>query len=199
VCSSGLPIRCKQYRWAIAAHDGLAMDRRDIDAELERITADFHLLLDSAAPAELRRRTDGTKWTNKQLLFHMLFGFILVRVLLPLVKGFGRLPPVVSRGFAAILNAGTRPFHVINYLSALPGGTVLGSRAMARLMDSTIGHLRDRLARESEPTLALAMHFPVGWDPYFKEIMTVAEIYHYPTQHYDHHRRQLTTRRALDT
>jgi DinB superfamily len=174
------------------------MDRRDIDAELERVTADFHLLLDSAAPAELRRPTNGTKWTNKQLLFHMLFGFILVRVLLPLVKGFGRLPPAVSRVFAAILNAGTRPFHVINYLSALPGGAVLGSRAMGRLMDSTIGHLRGRLARESERTLALAMHFPVGWDPYFKEVMTVAEIYHYPTQHYDHHRRQLTTRRALD-
>jgi DinB superfamily len=177
----------------------MAMDRRDIDAELERVTADFHLLLDAANPAELRRPTDGTKWTNRQLLFHMLFGFILVRVLLPLVKGFGRLPPAVSRAFAAILNAGTRPFHVINYLSALPGGTVLGNRALERLMDSTIGHLRGRLARESERTLALAMHFPVGWDPYFKEIMTIADIYHYPTQHYDHHRRQLTTRRALNT
>jgi hypothetical protein len=43
------------------------------------------------------------------------------------------------------------------------------------------------------------MHFPVGWDPYFKDTMTVADVYHYPTQHYDHHRRQLTTRRALDT
>ena len=62
-------------------------------------------------------------WTNEQLLFHMLFGFIVVRVLLLLVKGFGRLPPAFSRAFAAILNAGTRPFHVINYLSALPGGT----------------------------------------------------------------------------
>ena len=174
------------------------MDRRDIDAELERVRADFHRLLDSAARAELRRPTNGTKWTNKQLLFHMLFGFIVVRVLLPLVKGFGRLPPAVSRTFAAILNAGTRPFHVINYLSALPGGAVLGSRAMGKLMDSTIGHLRGRLARESERTLALAMHFPVGWDPYFKEIMTVADIYHYPTQHDDHHRRQLTTRRALE-
>jgi hypothetical protein len=44
----------------------------------------------------------------------MLFGFIVVRVLLPLVKGFGRLPPAVSRAFAGILNAGTRPFHVLN-------------------------------------------------------------------------------------
>jgi hypothetical protein len=116
----------------------MAMDRRDIDAELGRVTADFHRLLDSATPAELGMPTNGTKWTNKQLLFRMLFGFIVVRVLLLLVKAFGRLPPAASRTFAAILNAGTRPFHTINYLSALPGGTVLSSRVMARLMDSTI-------------------------------------------------------------
>jgi DinB superfamily len=176
----------------------MAMETRDIDAELEQALADFHRLLDSATSAELRMATNGTKWTNKQLLFHMLFGFIVVRVLLPVVKGFGRLPPAVSRAFAAILNAGTRPFHVVNYMSALPGGTVLSSRAMGKLMDRTIQGLRRGLARESERTLTLAMHFPVGWDPYFKEIMTVADIYRYPTQHYDHHRRQLTTRRALD-
>jgi DinB superfamily len=176
----------------------MAMDRRDIDAELERVTADFHRLLDSATRAELGMPTNGTKWTNKQLLFHMLFGFIVVRALLPLVKGFGRLPPAASRTFAAILNAGTRPFHVVNYLGALPGGTVLSSRIVGRLMDSTIERLRRRLARESEHTLELAMRFPIGWDPYFKEVMSVADVYHYPTQHYDHHRRQLTTRRALE-
>jgi hypothetical protein len=174
------------------------MDGRDIDADLERVTADYRRLLDSATRVELRMLTNGTRWTNKQLLFHMLFGFVLVRVLLPLVKGLGRLPPPVSRTFAAILNAGTRPFHVINYLSALPGGRALGPPAMGRLMDSTIKHLRGHLASESERTLALAMHFPVGWDPFFKDVMTVADVYHYPTQHYDHHRRQLTTRRALD-
>ena len=174
------------------------MDGRDIDADLELVTADYRRLLDSATCAELRIPTIGTKWTNKQLLFHMLFGFIVVRVLLPLVKAFGRLPPPASRTFAAILNAGTRPFHVINYLSALPGGTVLTTNAMERLMDSTINHLRGNLARESERTLALAMHFPVGWDPYFKDLMTVADVYHYPTRHYDHHRRQLTTRHDLD-
>ena len=36
------------------------------------------------------------------------------------------------------------------------------------------------------------MHFPVGWDPYFTDVMTVRDVYHYPTQHYDHRRRQLT-------
>ncbi|HEY3485091.1 MAG TPA: hypothetical protein VGK49_06885 [Ilumatobacteraceae bacterium] len=33
----------------------------------------------------------------------------------------------------------------------------------------------------------------------FKDIMTVADVYQYPTQHYDHHRRQLTTSCALGT
>jgi DinB superfamily len=175
------------------------MDRPDVDGELERVSADFRGLLDSATVAELSMPTNGTKWTNRQLLFHMLFGFLLVRVLLLLVKGFGRLPPAVSRAFAGLLNAATRPFHVVNYLSALPGGRVLSSRTMTRLMDSTIDHLRGGLARESADALGLAMHFPVGWDPYFKDVMTVADVYRYPSQHYDHHRRQLTTRHALDS
>jgi len=25
---------------------------------------------------------------------------------------------------------------------------------------------------QTECTLALAMHFPIGWDPYFKDVMT---------------------------
>jgi hypothetical protein len=176
----------------------MAMDRRAIDAELESAAADLHHLVESATLTELQAPTNGTRWTNRQLLFHMVFGFVLVRALLPLVRGFGRLPPDVSRAFAAILNAGTRPFHVVNYLSALPGGTFLGSRTVGRLMDSTIEHLRGSLARESEGGLGLAMHFPVGWDPYFKDVMTVADVYHYPTQHYDHHRRQLTICPALE-
>jgi hypothetical protein len=174
------------------------MDTRDIDAEMERVAGDFRELVDSATGAELRAPTNGTKWTNEQLLFHMLFGYLLVRVLLGLVKALGQLPDSVSRVFATALNAVTHPFHVVNYLSALPGSWVLGGPAMRRLMDSTIGRLRARLVRESERTLALEMHFPIGWDPYFKDVMSVADVYHYATQHYDHHRRQLTTRRALD-
>jgi hypothetical protein len=175
------------------------MNRPDIAFDLERVADDFHGLLDAATVVELHAPTSGTKWTNEQLLFHMLFGYLLARALLVLVKAFGRLPGTVSRAFAAALNAGTRPFHVINYLCALPGARLLSRRAMERLMDRTIRRLRTSLSRESERSLELAMHFPVGWDPYFKEVMTVTDVYAYPTQHYDHHRRQLTTRRALDT
>ena len=36
------------------------------------------------------------------------------------------------------------------------------------------------------------MPFPQRWDPYFTAWMTLAEVYHYATQHYGHHRAQLS-------
>jgi hypothetical protein len=167
----------------------------DIRAEMNRARRDFHDLLTSATVGELRRPSQGTRWTNEQLLFHMLFGYLVVRVLLFLVRGFSRLPARTSRTFAAILNAGARPFHVINYVGSLGGARLLGYPGMDRLMDSVIHSLQASLAAESETALQRGMHFPQGWDPYFKDFMTLLDVYHYATQHYDHHRRQLT----LDT
>jgi len=54
------------------------MQQGDIAAEMERARVDFRHLMDNATSAELRAGTDGTKWTNEQLLFHMLFGYLLV-------------------------------------------------------------------------------------------------------------------------
>src|SRR5437764_10527370 len=100
---------------------GDAMDRVEIVAEMREAAADFRVLLDTATSAELRRSSDGTKWTNEQLLFHMLFGYLVVRRLLPLVRVLGRVPDRVSRTFAAALNAATRAFHVVNYIGSLGG------------------------------------------------------------------------------
>jgi hypothetical protein len=168
------------------------MDQDQICAELERVRADFRMLLDTATVAELRRPSDGTKWTNEQLLFHMVFGYLLVRNLRFLVRAFSRLPDGASKRFAALLNAGTRPFHVINYIGSLGGARVLGYTRMERLMDWVISSLETSLRRQSARELDRGMHFPVGWDPYFQDYMTLRDVYHYPTQHYDHHRRQLT-------
>ena len=112
-----------------------AVDRVDIVAEMRDSAADFRVLLDAATSAELRRGSDGTKWTNEQLLFHMLFGYLVVRRLLPLVRLLGRLPDPVSRTFAAALNAATPPFHVVNYLGSLGGARVLGHGGMERIFD----------------------------------------------------------------
>ena len=168
------------------------MDRVEIVAEMREAAADFRRLLDTATSAELRRGSDGTAWTNEQLLFHMLFGYLLVLRLLPLVRLMGRLPDGVSRGFAAVLDAATRPFHVVNYLGSLGGARLLGHAGMERLFDRVVNGLAASLLRAGDADLARGMHFPTGWDPYFQDFMTLADVYHYATQHYRHHRRQLT-------
>jgi hypothetical protein len=163
-----------------------------ISAELARVRDDFAELVTTAGDEELKAGTNGTRWTNEQLLFHMLFGYLLVRVLLFLVRVMGRLPDGVSRAFAAALNAATRPFHVVNYLGSLGGGRVLGRSGMVQVMDRVTRSLERSLDAEPPARLERGMHFPIGWDPYFRDWMSLRDVYHYPTQHYQHHRRQLT-------
>jgi hypothetical protein len=174
------------------------MNVERICAELDRVRDDYRELLDGATVAELRKPSRGTKWNNEQLLFHMLFGYLLVRNLRLLVWTFSRLPDTASRRFAALLNRGTRPFHVINYWGSLFGARALGHARMERLMDRATSRLQRSLRSRSEQDLARGMHFPEGWDPYFTDFMTLLDIYHYPTQHYDHHRRQLTLTKAQE-
>lgn len=168
------------------------IDRQAVHAELESARAVFAELVARAGPRDLRRASDGTRWTNRQLLFHMLFGYLIVRALLPLVRVFGRLPDQYSRRYAAVLNAGTRPFHTVNYLGSCCGAlTFRGPRLVARF-DRTIAALHRHLDEEPEAALRRSMRFPMGWDPYFAEHMSLADVYHYGTQHFEFHRQQLT-------
>ena len=163
-----------------------------IHEELERVRADFHALVTEATPADVHRLSSGTRWTNGQLLFHMFFGYLIVRRLLPLVRLMGRLPEPVSRTFARVLEAGTRPFHLINYQSDRGAARVIHGPRLLRWFDRTVEVLQAQLETEAAAALARGMHMPVSWDPYFRDWMSLAEIYHYGTQHYDHHRQQLT-------
>jgi hypothetical protein len=174
------------------AIDDLPVDRQRIHDELERVRADLHHLVEQATAADLRRRTDGTRWTNAQMLWHMAFGYLIVRRLLPLVRLFGRLPDPFSRTFAAALNAGTRPFHAVNYLGSVGGAMVFHGPRLTRQLDRTIDRLHRRLDAETEEALGRRMHFPVDWDPFFRDTMTLEQVYRYGTQHYDFHRAQLT-------
>jgi hypothetical protein len=168
------------------------VDRAEVLAELDRVRRDYRALLAGSNTGDLSRRTDGTIWTNRQLLFHMLFGYLLVATLRPLVRAFAHLPDRASQLFAGGLDSTARPFHVVNYLSALGGGRLLGRAGMTWLMDTAVTRLQRSLLRAPDHALSRRMHFPVRWDPYFKDSMTVLEVYRYGTQHYDHHRRQLT-------
>lgn len=122
----------------------------------------------------------------------MLFGYLIVRTLLGLVRTLGRAPDGVSRAFATTLNAGTRPFHVVNYLGSCGGARVFHGRRLAAKFDRTVASLHRHLDAETDAALRRGMRFPVRWDPYFRDVMSLAGVYHYGTVHFEHHRRQLT-------
>ncbi|WP_091627964.1 DinB family protein [Amycolatopsis saalfeldensis] len=168
------------------------MDLHAVHEEMERARASFHQALDSASEADLRRRSDGTRWNNKQLLFHMLLGYLIMRALMNLVRLFGRLPAGVSRAYARLLNKATRPFDVVNYAGSALGGTFLTPRRMGIMFDHVIAALHRRLDAEAVIDLGRGMHYPTRWDPFFQDFMTLADVYRFPTQHFDFHRRQLT-------
>jgi hypothetical protein len=169
----------------------VAPDKVAAHAEFARVRATFARHVAEMTPDDLRRPSVGTRWTNQQLLFHQLFGYLLVRRLTLLVKLLGRLPRRATKPFAAVLNSVTRPFDWINYAGSVGGGAVFTPDRMQRWFDQVTAKLERDMDRQSDQSLARGMYYPTRWDPYFSEYMTLADIYHYPTQHFDHHDRQL--------
>jgi len=179
------------------AADGLViivdtMDREAIYEELRQARVTFRRLVEEASPGDLARGSSGTEWTNQQLLFHMLFGYLLTRPLIVLAGMFARLPSSASRVFAGLLDEVTGPFHRVNYLGSCAGARVFPLRRMPRKLDRVTMALERRLRAETSARLRSGMHYPVRWDPFFKDFMTLADLYHYPTQHFGFHQRQLT-------
>jgi hypothetical protein len=170
----------------------MGTNRSGITADYRRACRELETALARAGDADLRRRSTGTRWSNEELMFHMVFGYMVVQALLPLVKFFGHLPPPVGRAFARLLNAGIRPFDAVNFWGSRAAGLVFNRRRMVGKLERVTASLARNLARETEKSLALKMAFPTRWDPFFAPTMTVADLYAYPTLHFDFHARQLS-------
>lgn len=172
--------------------DADPIDRAKIAADLERVRLEFHRLLADAERSDAwAKPTRGTRWTNEQLLFHMVFGYLVVLRLLVLVRVFSRLPDPVSRLYAGVLDSATVPFHSINYYGSCAAALVYNRRRMGAKLDRVVAALQRRLARENADAFQRGMHFPPRWDPFFADYMTLADVYRYPSQHFDFHARQL--------
>lgn len=91
-----------------------------------------------------------------------------------------------------MLDAATRPFHKINYWGSCAGGTLVSPARADTWLGRVVASLQRYLDRESDKSLRRTMRFPARWDPYFAGHMSLADVYHYATQHFEHHRRQLT-------
>jgi ubiquinone/menaquinone biosynthesis C-methylase UbiE len=168
------------------------LDREAVRDEMEQGRQEFRRLLGKATKADLARPSDGTKWTNQQLLFHMLFGYVIVRSLLVLARAFARLPGGVSTAFARLLDSARKPFHAINYLGSCVGARIIPPSRMAIVMDKVVARLISRLEAEPKSALRRGMRYPTTWDPLFTSYMTLADLYRYPTRHFRYHERQLT-------
>jgi hypothetical protein len=167
------------------------VDRRELRDEMCRRQDTFRALLDSLSVNDLKRPSNGTRWNNEQLLFHMLFGYIVVVVLIGLVKVLSLLPRPATRPFAALLNALTRQFDAMNYFASRLGTRIFNHRRMGPKFDRVCASLTRKLDRASEASLQRGMYYPTRWDPFFKEYMALADILHYPSQHFDFHLKQL--------
>lgn len=139
-----------------------SFDRELIHRDLGQAVTVLHQLLADPSPADLRRGPDGSRWTTEQLLFHMLFGYLVVRTLPPMVRAFSRPPPSVSKRFAGVLDASSAPFHVVNYLGSCGGALVFNHARMGPKADRVIAVPHHRLDAESETDLRRGMHFRRG-------------------------------------
>jgi hypothetical protein len=169
-----------------------------IHAELDRVRSEFRDLVTHATASDLRRKSAGTDWSNRELLFHMLFGYLVTRSLLVLVSLISCAPRAAQRGFASVLDMTTPAFHRINFWGSRAGGAMISPRRADAWLARVIASLHRRLDAETDSSLRRTMRFPVRWDPYFAKRMSRADVYHYATLHFDHHRRQLTIDRTAD-
>ncbi len=167
------------------------VDRQRIRDELRQRRETFHATLESFSVDDLKRPSNGTRWNNEELLFHLLFGYIIVVVLTGMVKLLGLLPRSTTKPFALLLNASTRPFNAVNYWGSRLGAKFYNHKRMGSKFDRVSASLSKKLDRASEASLRRGMYCPTRWDPFFKEYMTLADIFHYPTRHFDFHLKQL--------
>jgi hypothetical protein len=171
--------------------DPAGFDRSLVLVELAAARERFVTVAGELGDANRDRASVGTRWTNHQLLFHMLLGYLVVWPLLVVIEVFDRLPPVAGRQFAGLLNRSLRAFDAVNFWGGCLGATVLSPARIGRLGEWVIAGWERRVQSAGDGTLNRVMCFPTRWDPFFTEAMSIGDLLRYPTQHFRFHERQL--------
>jgi hypothetical protein len=162
-----------------------------IRSELELTHASFHALLDSLSEDDWQRQSLNPGWRNGEILAHMLFGFIILLVLVPMARTWGRLPKASSKPFAQLLDAITGPFNWFNALGARMHGKVFTYKRIGKLYDRVHLALLQKAASIRDEEWERGMYYPVRWDPNFSEFMTLEKLFRYPVAHFNFHLNQI--------
>lgn len=166
--------------------------KQAIRQELETTRDSFHTLLASLSDQDFQRQSLNQGWTNGEILAHMTFGFMIVNILLPLARLWGRLPKWSSRWFAWLLNALTGPFNWINALGARGQGKVFTPEQAGRIFDRVHSSLLKKVNSIQAPEWERGMYYPTKWDANFDEFMTLEKLFHYAVKHFNFHLEQIS-------
>ena len=123
---------------------------------------------------------------------HILFAFIILSALIPLIKFFNRLPKSVSKVFADFLNFITPLFNFVNAIGARGGAKVFTGKRLKSKTETVFSTLLNSVASIKESDWQKGMYYPTKWDGLFDEYMTMEKLFRYPTKHFKFHLKQLT-------
>jgi hypothetical protein len=166
--------------------------KKAIYKELQATRAKFHLLLDSLSEGDFQKQSINPGWTNGEILAHMTFGFIVINVLLPMARLWGRLPKGSSRWFAWLLNALTGPFNWFNALGARGQGKVFTHQRVGKIYDRAYFSLLRKIDTIKDDEWEHGMYYPTKWDSNFDKFMTLEKLFHYPIIHFNFHLTQIS-------
>ena len=167
-------------------------DSDPVKADLLWIAADFRNIVLGASDDELDLPSIGTRWTNRQLLFHMVLGQNITLAGIPLLGLFSHLPPPASRTWSRLLDSCARPYNWVNWAGSAAGGQVLKPAGMLRMMDRTTAVIVNWYGHANQDALGRGMTMPTAWDPYFMPWMSRRDVLEWAPKHYRHHRAQLS-------
>lgn len=165
--------------------------REEIRSELETARARFHSLLESLSEQDFKKQSLNPGWTNGEILAHMTFGFLVVSVLLPMARLWGRLPKGSSKWFAWLLNAFTGVFNWFNLLGARGQGKVFTYQRIGNIYDRVYFSLLKKINSIKDDEWEHGMYYPTKWDPNFSEFMTLEKLFRYPITHFHFHLEQI--------
>jgi len=165
--------------------------KEKIISNLDTAHTKFHRLLDSLSEQDLQKQSLNPGWTNGEILAHMTFGFLVIDVLLPMARIWGKLPKGSSKWFAWLLNAFADPFNWINALGARGQGKVFTQKRVGKIYDRVYYSLLKKVGSIKDDEWEHGMYYPTKWDPNFDEFMTLEKLFHYPVIHFNFHLEQI--------
>jgi hypothetical protein len=172
--------------------------REEILVQLTSARDSFYSLLHSLSEQDFQKQSLNPGWTNGEIIAHMTFGFIVIDVLIPMARVWGRLPKDSSKWFAWLLNALTGPFNWINALGARGQGKVFTLQRIGKIYDRVYFSLIKKINSVKDDEWERGMYYPTKWDPNFDEFMTLEKLFHYPVAHFNFHLTQITHSESLE-